>query len=53
VARRLGVHPQTVRYRLRRLEELFGDALTETESRYELELALRGRTLLESRESAL
>lgn len=53
VARRLGVHPQTVRYRLRHLEELFGDALTETESRYELELALRGRTLLETSGSVL
>jgi hypothetical protein len=46
VARRLGVHPQTVRYRLRHLEDLFGDALHEPESRHELELALRGRTLL-------
>jgi hypothetical protein len=46
VARRLGVHPQTVRYRLRHLEELFGDALSEPEMRYELELALRGRALL-------
>ena len=27
VAERLGMHPQTVRYRLGRLRELFGDAL--------------------------
>ena len=46
VARRLGVHPQTVRYRVRQLNELFGAALTEPETRYELELALRGRALL-------
>jgi DNA-binding PucR family transcriptional regulator len=46
VARRLGVHPQTVRYRLRQLEELFGDALNAPDARFELELALRGRALL-------
>lgn len=52
VARRLGVHAQTVRYRLRHLEELFGDALHETRSRHELELALRGRALLRAAEEA-
>lgn len=46
VARRLGIHPQTVRYRVRHLNELFGDGLTEPQTRYELELALRGRALL-------
>jgi PucR-like helix-turn-helix protein len=51
VARRLGVHAQTVRYRLRHLEELFGDALQNPESRYELELALRGRALLHAPEA--
>ncbi|HZP54175.1 helix-turn-helix domain-containing protein [Actinocrinis sp.] len=51
VARRLGVHAQTVRYRLRHLEELFGDALQDPDSRYELELALRGRALLHSAEA--
>ena len=51
VARRLGVHAQTVRYRLRHLEELFGDALQDPDSRYELELALRGRVLLRSAEA--
>ena len=41
VARRLGVHPQTARYRMARLQELFGDALEDPEARFELEMALR------------
>jgi DNA-binding PucR family transcriptional regulator len=41
VAERLDVHPQTVRYRLARLRELFGDALEDPEERFWLELALR------------
>jgi hypothetical protein len=41
VAAVLGVHPQTVRYRIRRLRELFGDALEDPELRFELSLALR------------
>jgi len=41
VAERLHVHPQTVRYRLGRLRELFGDALDDPQRRFELELALR------------
>jgi hypothetical protein len=41
VAARLHIHPQTVRYRLRQLEKLFGDCLREPETRFELELALR------------
>jgi PucR C-terminal helix-turn-helix domain len=41
VAGVLGVHPQTVRYRVRRLRELFGDALEDPEQRFELALALR------------
>jgi hypothetical protein len=39
----LHVHRQTVRYRLTRLRELFGDALEDPEARFELELALRAR----------
>jgi PucR-like helix-turn-helix protein len=39
----LHVHPQTVRYRLGRLRELFGDALDLPDARFELELALRAR----------
>jgi PucR-like helix-turn-helix protein len=41
VARELGVHPQTVRHRLKRLRELFGDALDDPAARFELALALR------------
>ena len=41
VAASLHVHPQTVRYRLAKLRELFGDALDDPDRRFELELALR------------
>jgi hypothetical protein len=41
VAAELGVHPQTVRYRLARLRELFGEALERPDERFELSLALR------------
>jgi DNA-binding PucR family transcriptional regulator len=43
VAHELGVHPQTVRYRVGRLRELFGESLEDPERRFELELALRLR----------
>jgi PucR-like helix-turn-helix protein len=43
VAERLHVHPQTVRYRLAQLRDLFGDALDDPDGRFELELALRVR----------
>jgi len=45
-ARRLHVHPQTIRYRLRQLSELFGDALGKPDTRFQLLLALRTRLLL-------
>ena len=41
VAARLHVHPQTVRYRLRQLDRLFGPALRDPALRFEFELALR------------
>jgi hypothetical protein len=41
VAARLEIHPQTVRYRLGRLRELFGTALDDPDERFWLELALR------------
>jgi hypothetical protein len=41
VAAELDVHPQTVRYRLRQLRELFGERLDDPEARFELALALR------------
>jgi hypothetical protein len=37
----LFVHPQTVRYRLGRLRDLFGHALDDPDARFELELVLR------------
>lgn len=43
VAARLHVHPQTVRYRLRQLEELYGDQLSDPDIRFELEIVLRAR----------
>jgi len=46
VAHQLHVHPQTVRYRLRQIHELFGDQLRDPERRFELQLALRVRTLV-------
>ncbi|MEU4346942.1 helix-turn-helix domain-containing protein [Streptomyces sp. NPDC023838] len=45
VAERLALHPQTVRQRLRRIEELFGAALDDPDARFELEVALRFRLL--------
>jgi len=41
IAATLHVHPQTVRYRLAQLRELFGDALEDPQARFELALALR------------
>jgi hypothetical protein len=43
VAARLGIHPQTARYRLGRLRDLFGEALDDPDQRFWLELALRAR----------
>ena len=40
-ASRLGIHPQTARYRLGRLRELFGTALDDGDERFWLDLALR------------
>ncbi|NUP19605.1 MAG: helix-turn-helix domain-containing protein [Streptomyces sp.] len=45
VAARLHIHPQTVRYRLRQLEKLFGDSLHDPDSRLELILALRAEAM--------
>jgi hypothetical protein len=41
VAGELHVHPQTVRYRVAQLRELFGERLDEPDARFELALALR------------
>jgi hypothetical protein len=45
VAEALQVHPQTVRYRLGQLRELFGDRLDDPDARFELALAVRVRGL--------
>jgi hypothetical protein len=45
IAQILGVHPQTVRYRLRRLEQLFGERLADPQARFDIEVALRARGL--------
>jgi hypothetical protein len=45
VALRVHVHPQTVRYRLRQADELFGDQLRDPDARFELEIALRVRQM--------
>lgn len=41
VGEMLGVHAQTVRYRLRNLDNHFGDRLLDPEHRFALEAALR------------
>jgi hypothetical protein len=46
VAARMHVHPQTVRYRLRQVDDLFGDQLRDPDRRFELEIALRARQML-------
>jgi PucR C-terminal helix-turn-helix domain len=47
IAARLRVHPQTVRYRMRQVERLFGDQLRCPDARFELEVALRAASLTE------
>jgi len=41
MAAELHLHPQTVRYRIARLRELFGAELDDPDARFELEIALR------------
>jgi hypothetical protein len=41
IAEALHVHPQTVRYRLGRLRELFGERLEDPDARFELSMAVR------------
>ena len=45
VARAIHVHPQTVRYRLNHLCELFGEDLDDPEARFELLVVTRARGL--------
>jgi hypothetical protein len=53
MARALHLHPQTIRYRLGRLRELFGDSLTDPDDRFELELALRSGSSRSARPQAV
>ncbi|SDD92837.1 PucR family transcriptional regulator [Actinokineospora iranica] len=46
IAQLLDVHPQTVRYRLRQLERLFGANLEDPDRRFDIEVALRARRTL-------
>ncbi|GAA0643163.1 helix-turn-helix domain-containing protein [Kutzneria viridogrisea] len=46
VAERLRIHPQTVRYRMRQVEKLFGPSLADPDARLDLEIALRAQHLL-------
>ncbi|WP_169314240.1 PucR family transcriptional regulator [Streptomyces piniterrae] len=46
VAKYLRIHPQTVRYRMRQIEKIFGQSLREPDMRFNLELALRTRQLM-------
>jgi hypothetical protein len=52
VALQVHVHPQTVRYRLRQADDLFGDQLRDPDRRFELEIALRARQMLQRRPAA-
>ncbi|WP_406865036.1 helix-turn-helix domain-containing protein [Streptomyces sp. HUAS MG47] len=45
VAGRLGIHPQTARYRIRQIRELWGEALDDPDRRFELLLVLRAQRL--------
>jgi hypothetical protein len=48
IGRRLDVHVQTVRYRVRQLRDLFGDRLDDPGGRFELAVALHARRLVQS-----
>ncbi|QWF83751.1 PucR family transcriptional regulator [Amycolatopsis sp. CA-230715] len=48
VAAQLGVHPQTARYRIRQLEELFGKSLDDPAQRFALEITLRAQQAAEA-----
>jgi DNA-binding CsgD family transcriptional regulator len=49
LAESLSVHPQTVRYRMRKIEEIFGDQLKDPQWRFEMLLALHAERLVNVR----
>jgi PucR C-terminal helix-turn-helix domain len=53
VASRLFIHPQTARYRLHKLQDLFGEQLDDPDARFELALVLRARHAGPRREATL
>ncbi len=52
IAQALGIHPQTVRYRVSQLGDLFGDRLADPANRLEIQMALRAHRLLDTRPPA-
>ncbi|MFD0854914.1 helix-turn-helix domain-containing protein, partial [Actinomadura adrarensis] len=44
-AERLDVHPQTVRYRMKQINDLYGDQLADPDARFSLEAVLRAGRL--------
>ena len=46
IAHALGIHPQTVRYRVSQLSDLFGDRLADPAQRLEIQMTLRAHRLL-------
>lgn len=48
----LGVHPQTVRYRMRQIEQILGDDLADPDARFALEVVLRALRLRQRATSA-
>ncbi|QKW10584.1 helix-turn-helix domain-containing protein [Streptomyces sp. NA04227] len=51
IATRLGVHPQTVRYRLRQIRDLWGEEIDDPDGRFAIELVLRAQRLRERTEA--
>ncbi len=49
IAQALGIHPQTVRYRVSQLTDLFGDRLSDPAQRLEIQMTLRAHKLLGTR----
>ena len=49
IAQALGIHPQTVRYRVSQLSDLFGERLSDPAQRLEIQVTLRAHQLLGTR----
>ncbi|WP_119727782.1 helix-turn-helix domain-containing protein [Thermomonospora amylolytica] len=47
IAEQLHIHPQTVRYRIRKLEQILGDQLNDPDARFAVEVVLRSLWLRE------